>query len=114
MKVKVVQDYPNKWPHPGCFPTFEAGTLVAMESEETEHFIGWHSCEIEGHKAYVPRVFVCDGKLTRDYNPTELIQKAGDILEVQEIAHAWLLATNEEGQVGWITPEVVVGLRGEV
>ena len=108
MRVKVMRDYPDKWPHPGSFPAFEKGTPITITKEETDSFLGWHACEIAGHETYAPMVYVCDGRLARDYNPTELIQKAGDMLEVQEIAHAWLLATNKEGQTGWITADVVV------
>ena len=111
MKIKVMQNYPNKWEFQGQFPTFAKGTAVILAVEEDVDFAGWYACDIAGHKSYVPKVFVCDGKLTRDYNPTELIQAAGDILEVQEIAYAWLLATNEQGVTGWIPAEVVVSVN---
>jgi len=110
MKVKVMQDYPNKWEFQGRFPAFEKGTSITIAKEEDADYSGWYACEITGHKFYVPKDFVCDGKLTRDINPTELIQKVGDILEVQEIVYAWLLATNDRGVTGWITAEVVVSV----
>jgi len=108
MKVKVVRS--SRWEFPGEFPTFEKGTPVTLAKEEDAEFLGWYACDIAGHESYVPEVFVCDGRLTRDYNPTELIQNAGDILEVQEIVHAWLLATNDKGVTGWIPAECVISV----
>ena len=110
MKVRVMQDYPHKWEYQGEFPTFVKGTPVILAETEDEDFLGWYACEIAGHTPYIPKIFVRDGKLIRDYNPTELIQEAGDILEVQEIIHAWLLATNDKGVTGWIPAEVVVSV----
>ena len=56
----------------------------------------------------MPKHYVCNGKLTRDYNPTELIVKTGDVLEVKEIAFSWLFATNKTGKTGWIPAEITV------
>jgi len=109
MKVKMVRPY--RWEHPGAFPTFEKGTPVLLANDEDKDFLGWYDCEIAGHKPYVPIAFVCDGKLTREYNPTELIQEVGDVLEVQEIVNAWLLATNNAGITGWIPAECVVSIK---
>ena len=108
MKVKVVRA--SRWEHPGEFPTFAKGTPVTLASEEDTDFLGWHACDIAGYQPFVPKVFVNDGKLTRDYNPTELIQEVGDILEVREIVYAWLLATNDKGVTGWIPAECVMSV----
>ena len=109
MKVKVIR--PARWEHPGEFPVFKKGTLLALAKEEDADFLGWYSCDIAGYKTYVPKVFVQDGKLARDYNPTELITKTGDILDVQEIVCAWLLAANDKGVTGWIPAECVVSVN---
>ncbi|MCL2565077.1 MAG: SH3 domain-containing protein [Defluviitaleaceae bacterium] len=109
MKVKVIRQ--NKWEHPGEFPTFEKGTSVILAKDEDVNFSGWYACDIAGYKPYVPKAFVNDGKLIRDYNPTELIQMEGDILEVHEIVYAWLLATNDKGLTGWIPAECVMSIN---
>ena len=75
MKVKVINEHLGE----GSFPSFSIGTPVIM-NEACTHFINWYACEIEGYKTYVPDCFVNDGKLVRDYNPTELVQKEGDII----------------------------------
>ena len=111
MKVKVVQDFPNKWEFQGVFPTFAKGTPVALARQEDDDFPGWYACEIEGHRPFVPILFVRDGKLCRDYNPTELIQKAGDVLEVREIVQGWLVAQNAQGAIGWITADAVASIN---
>lgn len=104
MKVKVMQKHLGE----GEFPTFKKDTAIKMQQEADSYFLHWHECEIEGHQTFVPDIFVQDGILVRDYNPTELVQNVGDVLEVKEITYAWLLATNGEGITGWIQAEVVV------
>ena len=106
MKVKVVKNHFGE----GQFPTFEKGTKVTLAKECT-HFLHWYACDIAGNETFVPNCFVCDGVLTRDYNPTELVQETGDVLEVIEIIYAWLIASNEQGVTGWIPAEVVVSLN---
>jgi len=108
MKVKVVRL--GRWEFPGEFPDFARGTPVALAAKEDTDFLGWHACNIEGHETYVPIVFVRDGKLARDYNPTELTPQVGDTLEVREIVNAWLLATNGQGSTGWIPAEMVASV----
>jgi len=103
MKVKVIVNHPGE----GKFPTFPKGTKVILK-EACTHFLHWYACEIEEYQTYVPEIFVSEGMLIRDYNPTELVQKVGDILEVKEVAYAWLIATNEEGITGWIPAEVTI------
>ena len=110
MKVTVIANYPSEW-EVIQFPTFPRGTAVSMVAEEDADFAHWHAAQIEGRETFVPVSFVTDGRLNRDYNPTELSQKAGDILEVREIVNAWLIATNERGETGWITAESVVSVN---
>ena len=105
MKVKVVKNHFGE----GEYPTFEKGSIVTV-GEECAHFLRWFACDIDGYKTYVPECFVFNGKLTRNYNPTELVQKEGDILEIQEIAYAWLIAKNQEGKIGWIPAENVISV----
>ena len=106
MTVRVIQEHLGE----GQFPSFPKGTRVTITGEEDTHFQHWFPCKINGHQTYIPEIFFADGILTRDYNPTELVQSAGDILEVVEIINAWLLATNDKGQTGWIPAEAVVSV----
>ena len=106
MKVRVVIKHDGE----GKFPTFAAGAAVDFTGEECSHFLGWRPCVIEGRDTYVPLIYVNDGKLTKDYNPTELVQDVGDVLHVQEIVHGWLVATNENSVKGWIPAESVISI----
>ncbi len=103
MKVTVIKDHPGE----GVFPGFAKGTAVKIK-EACTHYVHWYACQIAGYDTYVPQAFVRDGVLTKDYNPTELVQAAGDVLQVREIVYAWLLATNAQGQIGWIPAESVI------
>ena len=105
MKVKVITKHLGE----GSFPCFQKGTTVNVK-EACAHFINWYACEINGYQTYVPGCFVKDGNLVRDYNPTELVQKEGDILEVKEIIYAWLVVKNDNGDTGWIPAENVVSI----
>ncbi len=107
MIVKVIKEHLGE----GAFPTFPEGTRVILKDACT-HYLHWYACEIDGYQTYVPEAFVRDGRLVRDYNPTELIQKEGDSLEVGEIINAWLIAKNENGATGWIPAESVVSASG--
>jgi len=106
MRVKVIAPHPGE----GKFPTFAKGTSVTM-GDECTHFLHWYPCEIEKHETYVPELFLCDGRLNRDYNPTELVAEVDDVLEVQKIVYAWLIATNKSGVTGWIPAESVVSVN---
>ena len=109
MKAKVIKNTHAEWEFKE-FPTFGKGTKVTLADQSDEHFLHWFPCEIERHETFVPESFVSNGALTREYNPTELVQIAGDILEVREIVNAWLIATNEKGVTGWIPAEVVISV----
>jgi len=118
MKVQVIQQHDGE----GRFPMFAKGTEVTLTGGECTDFLHWFPCEIDGHETYVPESFIDSGgrpvsaglagTLTRDYNPTELVQNTGDILEVKEIVNAWLFAENAGGQTGWIPAEAVVSVPG--
>ena len=106
MKVKVIKNHPGE----GQFPTFPKGCDVKITNGGCTHFLNWYACNIDGYDTYLPDVFVADGKLVRDYNPTELICEAGDILEVKEILYAWFIAEAADGSTGWIPAEVCVSV----
>ena len=103
MKVKATAQHLGE----GQFPTFAKDTPVKMGVTESR-FPHWFPCVIEGHETYVPEMFVNNGKLVMDYNPTELVAEVGVILDMQEIVCGWLLAANADGVVGWIPAESVI------
>lgn len=94
----------------GTFPVFPAGTVVE-NIEPNEEYDHWLSCSINGMNTYVPDVFVKDDRLTREYNPTELVVDKGELVEVEEIVYEWLYAEKADGTRGWIPAEKVVSLK---
>ena len=111
MKVKVMETYDGYGGNRPIFPTFEKGTPVEITGNMDKDFAHWYPCLINGYETFVPSHFVENGLLTREYNPTELSQAVGDLLVVEEVANAWLLATNSDGVTGWIASEAVISLE---
>lgn len=107
MRVKIIKDLFMEWERIE-FPTFQKGTEVFL-SKESNHF-NWYEAEISGKETYVPKHFVTENRLNRDYNPTELAGKIGDIIEVKEIHTRWLLANDGQGNTGWILSENVASV----
>ncbi len=93
----------------GVFKTFEKHTTVKLIAD-CQHYINWIKCEIEDILTYVPKCFVTDNKLNRDYNPTELICEIGQSIEVIEIVYGWIYGKNRDtNEIGWIPCEKVSG-----
>ena len=108
MLVEVIEKYNGYGGERPIFPTFVRGTEVKITGAMDKDFAHWFPCEIEGYSTYVPESLVHDGKLAQDYNPTELAQQVGDVLEVVQVVNGWILAKNENGVTGWIAAEAVV------
>jgi len=111
MKVKVIETYQGYGGERPIFSTFSKGTKVIITGDMDNDFAHWYPCKINGEETFVPESFICNDILTRDYNPTELMQEIGDILDVQKIVNAWLIATNANGVTGWIAAESVVSVN---
>jgi hypothetical protein len=100
MRVKLMVDH--FWE--GQFPTFKKGEKVILK-EKCTHYLYWSACEINGYQTYIPDLFVKDNCLIRDYNPTELILEKDEIIDIIEVLHAWFLAKDKNGLIGWIPAE---------
>jgi len=105
MKARIVKNPFEEWERVE-YPTFPKGTEVIIH-KESEHF-NWLEVEIQGKEAYVAEDFITDGRLNRDYNPTELDGKIGDVIEIKEINTLWVLAEDMQGNIGWVLGENVV------
>lgn len=105
MNVTVIEHHEGE----GQFPTFAKGTIVQNmhACEESRH---WMSCVLQGFETYVPDIFVADGVLTREYNPTELVAAQGEVIEVEAIVYEWLFGKNSKGLSGWIPAEKVISI----
>ena len=86
-----------------AFPLFAKGTpvseLVEGADDEYSH---WFPCVINGHETFVPDVFVVDGVLTCDYNPTEIEVEKGKAVTLVDLVFEWLYVRDENGNEGWL------------
>jgi len=105
MKLRVVDKHDGE----GHFPLFAKGANVdeLVACEQTAH---WFVCVIEGYKTYIPDTYVTDGVLVRDYNPTELVLEAGQIVTLMEVAFEWLYVEDQSGKRGWFPAEKAVSV----
>ena len=96
----------------GAFPLFKKGTAVNDLKEDNEYPIypHWFSCVINGHETYIPEIYVADGVLTQDYNPTELIVKKGQKLTLISVVFSWLYVKDENGKEGWLPASKAISI----
>ena len=97
MKLQVMEKHDGE----GVFPLFVKGTVVGdlINTEESPH---WCSCVINGHATYIPEIYVVDGVLVKDYNPTELVVKKEEVIFLIEIVFEWLYVKDENEKTGWL------------
>ncbi len=85
------------------YPIFKKGTSVselkAGTDNEGSH---WFPCVIDGYNTFIPETFVIDGVLNRDYNPTEMVAKKGELLTLLELVFEWVYVKDESGKEGWL------------
>ena len=105
MKLLVADDHAGE----GTFPVFPRGTAVddIMPCDEVPH---WSACSINGMETFIPDTFLAEGKLTEDYDPTELIIRKGDIVELRRIVYEWLYVKTETGALGWLPASKTVSI----
>lgn len=84
----------------GAFLTFEQGTDIKLISA-CERYLNWYQAEIQGHLTYVPTHFIEQGKLVCDYNPTELVVRENEIVELLALHYEWALV-KRENEIGWL------------
>ena len=106
----------------GEFSTFQKGTAVdelvsdpayphyAEEIWGSDSNPHWSLTEIEGYEVFIPDIYVTDGFLNRDYNPTELIVEEGQKVTLLGIIFEWLYVKDENGVEGWLPANKVVSI----
>ena len=106
----------------GEFPLFKKGTaangLVADPAYpyHAEEIWGsnsnphWFLCEIEGHETFVPDIFLTNGVLNRDYNPTEIVVEEGQTVTLISIVFEWLYVKDENENEGWLPANKVISV----
>jgi len=91
------------------FPLFKKGTKINdIKMCESLH---WLSCVIEGYKTYIPDIYITEGILNRDYNPTELILEKDQTIILLEVVYEWLYVQNTDGKKGWLPAEKATSIN---
>jgi hypothetical protein len=106
MKLIITDNHDGE----GNFPVFPKGTAVE-NIEPCEEFLHWMACSIDNVETFVPDVCVADGKLTEDYDPTEVVLAKGEIVELQRIVFEWLYVKTSAGISGWLPANKAVSVH---
>ena len=103
MQLLVMENHEGE----GIFPLFTKGTAVnnVQPCEVSTH---WFSCVINGHETYIPDIYIADGVLVCDYNPTELIAEKGQTVILMDIVYEWLYVKDMKGNEGWLPASKVI------
>ena len=112
LKILVMEDHGR---YEGqSFPLFSKGTPVSelMPGADNE-YLHWFPCVIEGHKTFVPDVFVTGGVLNRDYNPTEIEVEHGQTVELVEVVFEWLYVRDLSGNEGWLPANKAISVKSK-
>jgi len=105
MQLRVIEDFDGN--SMGIFPTYEKGTkfeFVGIDPD-TKHWCP--TITSNGQGFWTPAVYLDGLTLTKDYNPTSLSVKKGDILTVVEEVYGWYYVRTEADIFGYVVGEVV-------
>ena len=97
MDLLVTDDHDGE----GAFPEFPKGTAVenVVPNDEYPH---WMECTIDDMETFIPDVYISDGTLVVEYNPTELVIAKGAVVELQKVVYEWLFVKTKNGVSGWL------------
>ncbi len=107
-RATVIKAYESAYPNP---LKLAKDTEVAIGEKDCE-WAGWLWCEApDGNKGWVPESYVAregdQGRLTRDYDATELTVAVGDELAILGEEAGWLWCRTASGAIGWVPLENV-------
>ena len=107
MRLLVTHEHEGE----GIFPQFLKGTpvdnLTPVDGSESLH---WMACTIEGHTTYVPDTYARGGVLAQDYDPTELVAKAGQEVTLLAVVYEWLYVKDDSGKTGWLPAHKAISI----
>jgi len=108
MKLIVMEKHEGE----GVFPLFVKGSAVSDLKQDNEYPIypHWFSCVIDGYETYIPEIYIDDGVLNVDYNPTEIVADKGQELTLIAVVFSWLYVEDGSGSEGWIPASKVVSV----
>ena len=116
LNLLVIED------HRGCgtFPLFIKGAVVRDLSADKDYPTHaeaiwgdsltphWVSCVINGYETFIPEIYIADGILTQNYNPTEIIVEKGQHLTLIALVFEWMYVKDEYNNEGWLPTSKVI------
>lgn len=105
MKLLVIEAHDGY----GTFPLFSKGAVV-NDFTANDEYPHWYSCVIDGHETFIADIYVTDGILVKDYNPTELIVKKDQIVTLIDIVFEWLYVEDDNGRTGWLPASKLISI----
>ncbi|MDF9824889.1 hypothetical protein M2475_001180 [Breznakia sp. PF5-3] len=97
MEVYVIENHDGE----GKFPTFPKGSKVE-NIIPCKQYTYWSSGVIDGYETYIPNTYIENNCLNCDYNPTELVVKAKDCVELIKVVFDWGYVKSKHGEYGWL------------
>lgn len=93
----------------GVFPLFKKGTRLE-NLQPCENYKHWWACSINGTETYLPDVYINEGILNKDYNPTELVIAKDETVVLLEVLFEWLYVKNKKEECGWVPAAKAVSI----
>ncbi|NLE05420.1 MAG: hypothetical protein GX638_11565 [Crenarchaeota archaeon] len=81
MKLLVTDDHLSE----ENFSVFFKCSIVE-NIESMEGYLHWLACKIEGQNTFAPNIYMINGKLKVDYNPTGLVLKKEILLNCRKLS----------------------------
>lgn len=97
---RVIAGYDSPYTEPFFL---KAGEIVQIGRRD-EEWPGWVWCtNSTGASRWVPEAYLDgNGRVTRDYESTELTVKVGDVVTAVFEESGWLWCINQSDQSGWV------------
>lgn len=110
MKVVVIEEHSSNYPNPIAF---RQGDKLMLGELDTE-FEGWIRAKtIDGNEGWAPIQYIdfkygeSNGLAKYNYNAFELNTSLNEYLTILKELNSWYLASNINGEIGWIPVQTV-------
>lgn len=102
---RVIADYDSPYTEPFFL---KKGATVQVGCRDDE-WPGWVWCTTAaGESRWVPESYLDEnGRVTRDYESTELTVNVGEWVTAVHEESGWLWCTNQSGQQGWVPLKIL-------
>ena len=103
---RCIKEYQTPYPNSIVFREGEQ-VLVGVEYDQDPAWKGWIRCRgTEDQVAWIPEAYLqiknSHGVLLREYDARELNLSIDEIVVISEIVNGFGIATNQNGELGWV------------